>query len=207
MFRRKTQAEYLEPAAHDETTDAGGPTSAYPADRETAHERYGGFTFASAFFGWLVAVALTVLLAGVLGAAAAATGASLSITPSEAQDEAGTIGLVSAAALLAVLLLSYFAGGYVAGRMARFDGGRQGLGVWVLGLLVTVVVGVLGAVFGQQYNVFDRVDLASLPVPTDSLSTGGVLALLVILVGTLLAAMLGGKAGQRYHTKIDRATL
>jgi hypothetical protein len=207
MFRRKTQAEYLEPAAHDETTDAGEPTSAYPADRETARERYGGFTFASAFFGWLVAVALTVLLAGVLGAAAAATGASLSITPSEAQDEAGTIGLVSAAALLAVLLLSYFAGGYVAGRMARFDGGRQGLGVWVLGLLVTVVVGVLGAVFGQQYNVFDRVDLASLPVPTDSLSTGGVLALLVILVGTLLAAMLGGKAGQRYHTKIDRATL
>jgi hypothetical protein len=68
-------------------------------------------------------------------------------------------------------------------------------------------VGVLGAVFGQQYNVFDRVDLASLPVPTDSLSAGGVLALLVVLVGTLLAAMLGGKAGQRYHTKIDRATL
>ncbi len=207
MFRRKTQAEYLEPGAPDETTDHGESTSAYPADRESARERYGGFTFASAFFGWLVAVALTVLLAGVLGAAAAATGASLSITPSEAQDEAGTIGLVSAAALLAVLLLSYFAGGYVAGRMARFDGGRQGLGVWVLGLLVTVIVGVLGAVFGQQYNVFDRVDLASLPVPTDSLSTGGVLALLVVLVGTLLAAMLGGKAGQRYHTKIDRATL
>jgi len=207
MFRRKTQAEYLEPGAPDDTTDAGESTSAYPADRETARERYGGFTFASAFFGWLVAVALTVLLAGVLGAAAAATGASLSITPSEAQDEAGTIGLVSVAALLAVLLLSYFAGGYVAGRMARFDGGRQGLGVWVLGLLVTVVVAVLGAVFGQQYNVFDRVDLASLPVPTDSLSTGGVLALLVVLVGTLLAAMLGGKAGQRYHTKIDRATL
>ncbi|HWL96847.1 MAG TPA: hypothetical protein VNP20_05850 [Nocardioidaceae bacterium] len=207
MFRRKTQAEYLEPGAPDDTTDHGESTSAYPADRESARERYGGFTFASAFFGWLVAVALTVLLAGVLGAAAAATGASLSITPSEAQDEAGTIGLVSAAALLAVLLLSYFAGGYVAGRMARFDGGRQGLGVWVLGLLVTVVVAVLGAVFGQQYNVFDRVDLASLPVPTDSLSTGGVLALLVVLVGTLLAAMLGGKAGQRYHTKIDRATL
>ena len=207
MFRRKRQAEYLEPGAPDDTTDHGESTSAYPADRESARERYGGFTFASAFFGWLVAVALTVLLAGVLGAAAAATGASLSITPSEAQDEAGTIGLVSAAALLAVLLLSYFAGGYVAGRMARFDGGRQGLGVWVLGLLVTVVVAVLGAVFGQQYNVFDRVDLASLPVPTDSLSTGGVLALLVVLVGTLLAAMLGGKAGQRYHTKIDRATL
>jgi hypothetical protein len=26
----------------------------------------------------------------------------------------------------------------------------------------------------------------------------------VIVLGTLLAAILGGKAGQRYHTKIDR---
>jgi hypothetical protein len=206
MFRRNRQPEYDEPA-HEESTDPGEPTTAYPVDREPARERYGGLTFASAFFGWLVAVALTVLLAGIIGAAAAGTGASLSITPSEAQDEAGAIGVAGAGALLAVLLIAYFAGGYVAGRMARFDGGRQGLGVWVLGLLVTVVVGVLGAVFGQQYNVFDRVDLASIPVPTDSVTTGGVLGVLIVLVGTLLTAILGGKAGQRYHTKIDRATL
>jgi MFS family permease len=207
MFRRKTQPEYDELAPHDEATDPGEPTTAYPAGRETARERYGGLTFASAFFGWLVAVALTVLLAGIIGAAAAGTGATLSITPSEAQDEVGAIGVASAGALLAVLLVAYFAGGYVAGRMSRFDGGRQGLGVWVLGLVVTILVGVLGAVFGQQYNVFERVDLASVPVPTDSVTTGGVLALLIVLVGTLLAAMFGGKAGQRYHTKIDRATL
>jgi uncharacterized integral membrane protein len=37
------------------------------------------------------------------------------------------------------------------------------------------------------------------------LTVGGIILLVAVVVGTLLAAMLGGKAGQRYHTKIDRA--
>ena len=43
------------------------------------------------------------------------------------------------------LAVAYFAGGYVAGRMSRFDGARQGLGTWLLGLVVTVVLAVVGA--------------------------------------------------------------
>jgi hypothetical protein len=175
--------------------------------RESARERYGGFSFAAAFYGWLVAIALTVLLAGILGAAATATGTTLNFTPSDAEREAGTIGLATGVALLAILLIGYFAGGYVAGRMSRFDGGRQGLGVWLIGLLVTILVAVLGAVFGTQYDIFQRVSLPSMPVPTETLTFGGIIALVAVLIGTLLAAMLGGKAGQRYHTKVDRAAI
>ena len=40
--------------------------------------------------------------------------------------DAETIGLVGGALLLAALMIAYFAGGYVAGRMSRFDGARQG---------------------------------------------------------------------------------
>jgi hypothetical protein len=198
MFRRKAHDGY-------DDTDAHHPEDHAPTYRETAHDRYGGFTFAAAFYGWLVAVALTVLLAGIAGAVATAAGASLSVTPSDAQREAGTIGLATAIALLVILLIAYFAGGYVAGRMSRFDGGRQGVGVWLLGLLVTIAVAALGAVFGSQYNIFDRVNLPSIPMPTNTLTVGGVIALLAVVIGTLLFAMLGGKAGQRYHTKIDRA--
>jgi hypothetical protein len=176
-----------------------------PVYRESPHDRYGGFTFAAAFYGWLVAVALTVLLAGIVGAIATASGATLSVTQSEAQREAGTIGLATAIALLVILLVAYFAGGYVAGRMSRFDGGRQGLGVWLLGLLVTILVAVLGAVFGTQYDIFQQVNLPSIPIPSNTLTVGGVITLIAVVLGTLLAAMLGGKAGQRYHTKIDRA--
>jgi hypothetical protein len=198
VLRRKRHDEDEPP--YDETAPG---TSEYPV--EMARDRYGGFTFAAAFFGWLVAVALTVLLAGVVGAVATAAGASLSITQSQAEREAGTIGLATAVALLLILLVAYFSGGYVAGRMSRFDGGRQGVGVWLLGLLVSILVAVLGAVFGTQYDVFDRVDLPSLPVPTSTLTIGGAVTVVAIVVGTLVAAMLGGKAGQRFHTKIDRA--
>jgi hypothetical protein len=201
VLRRDNPAEHDPP--FDDDNEPG--TTAYPV--ETARERYGGFTFAAAFFGWLVAVALTVLLAGVVGAVATAAGASLSVTQSQAEREAGTLGLAGAAALLLILLVAYFSGGYVAGRMSRFDGGRQGVGVWLLGLLVTILVAVLGAVFGAQYDVLDRVDLPSLPVPLSTLTVGGAVALVAIVVGTLLAAVLGGKAGQRFHAKIDRSAV
>jgi hypothetical protein len=190
---------------HRDDAGTGHPRDEAPVYAEPAHDRYGGFTFASAFYGWLVAVALTVLLGGVAGAVATAFGASLSLTRTEAEQEAGTIGVVSAVTLLAILLIAYFAGGYVAGRMSRFTGGRQGLGVWLLGLLATILVAVLGAVFGAQYDVFQRVDLPAVPVSTGALREGGLIVLVAVVVGTLLAALAGGKAGQRYHTKIDRA--
>jgi hypothetical protein len=44
-------------------------------------------------------------------------------------------------------------------------------------------------------------------VSTSDLTTGGVIALGAILLGSLLAAVLGGKVGQRYHRKVDRAAL
>ncbi len=104
-----------------------------------------------------------------------------------------------------VLMLAYFAGGYNAGRLSRFDGGRQGFGVWVVGLLITVLLAVAGLVFGSEYNVLER--LPRIPIDEGSLATGGLITLAVIVLGTLLAAILGGKAGERYHKKIDRAGL
>ena len=35
------------------------------------------------------------------------------------------------------------------------------------------------------------------------MTVGGVIVLLIVLVGTLLAAMAGGKAGERYHRRVD----
>lgn len=170
-------------------------------------EEHGGFKFGATFFGWLVAVALTVLLAGIIGAIATAVGSSVSVTQAEAEQQAGNIGLATAIVSLVVLIIAYFAGGYVAGRMARFDGARQGFGVWLFGLVVALIVAGIGAIFGSQYDVFDRVNLASIPVPTDALTIGGIIAVAAVLLGTALAAILGGKAGQRYHTKVDRTPL
>jgi len=180
-----------------------GPTVT-PEGQAAARDKFGGINWGASFFGWLVAVALAVLLTSIAGAIAAGVDATTQITQSEAERQAGTIGVVAALVLLAVLLIGYYTGGYVAGRMSRFDGARQGLGVWLIGLFVTIVAVVLGAVFCRQYNILDRVDLPRVPFSTDQLGWGTLVTGLVVLVGTLLVAMLGGGVGHRYHNRVDR---
>jgi hypothetical protein len=173
--------------------------------RERQREEYGGTNWGAAFFGWLVAVGVAVLLTGILAAAGAAIG--LTETTSDAADNASpeTLSLAGAIALIAVLAIAYYCGGYVAGRMSRFDGARQGIGVWAIGLLITLAAAVLAVIAGSEYNVVERANLPRLPVGTETLTTGGAIASIVILVGTLLFAALGGIAGARYHRKVDRA--
>ena len=169
-----------------------------------ARDRFGGINWGAAFFGWLVAIAMTILLISIVGAVLTAVGSSQNITQSEAERQAGTIGIAAGIVLLAVLAIAYYTGGYVAGRMSRFDGGKQGLATWIIGLVVTLVAIGLGALFGNEYNVLDRVNLPRLPISTEELSTGGLITAAAVLVLSLLAAMLGGKVGHRYHDKVDR---
>jgi hypothetical protein len=173
------------------------------AVRARQREEFGGINWGAAFFGWLVAVGLGALLVGLLAAAGAAVG--LTELADETAGNASEIGLGGAIALLVALAIAYFAGGYVAGRMSRFDGARQGIGAWLLGLIVTVVLAIVGAILGSEYNVLERLDLPAVPVGDSELATGGALALVIVVAGTLIAAIAGGKAGERYHRKVDRA--
>jgi hypothetical protein len=171
---------------------------------DAQHARYGGIKWGAAFFGWLSANGLAVLLLAVLSAAGVAFGLSRVDTPDEAAQQATTIGLTGGIALLVVLFLAYLAGGYVAGRMARFDGARQGLAVWLIGLLVVVVLGLLGVVLGAQYNVLAQLNLPSIPVDGSTATTAGVVAGVAAALVSLLGALLGGGLGTRYHRRIDR---
>jgi MFS superfamily sulfate permease-like transporter len=194
----ETRIEHVERV---ESTSSG-PT-AYTGHAE-AKDRFGGTNWGSAFFGWLVAIGITILLTGIVGAVVAAVDSSTTITQSQAQRQAGTISIVAAVVLVVVLAIAYYAGGYVAGRMSRFDGGRQGLAVWIIGVVVTLLAIGIGAIFGTQYNIFDRVDLPRIPLSTDQLSWGGVITAVAVLLLTGLAATAGGKVGHRYHDKVDR---
>jgi VIT1/CCC1 family predicted Fe2+/Mn2+ transporter len=191
---------------HDTDGDGGaGVASREGAGTVRARQRdeFGGFNWGSAFFGWLVAIGMAALLTGILSGAGAAIGLT-ETSGSEARDSAETISVVGAVLLLLVLGLAYYCGGYVAGRMSRFDGARQGLGVWLFGLLATIAIGLAGAIFGSEYNVLGKLDLPRIPIDEGDLATGGLIALALIILGTLLAAMFGGKVGERYHRKVDR---
>ena len=172
--------------------------------RARQRDEYGGINWGASFFGWLVAVGVAALLTAILAAA----GAALDLTTTTDASELGSteeLSLVGAIALLVVLLIAYYAGGYVAGRMSRFDGARQGLGTWAIGLIVTIGLAVAALALGDEYNVLEQLNMPSLPVGDETFATGGLVALAAILLGTIVAAMAGGKVGERYHKKVDRA--
>jgi MFS family permease len=185
--------------------DTRGPVSDLAVVRERQRDEYGGTNWGAAFFGWLVAVGLGALLTAFVSAAGAAIAFSEFESLGDASSETETIGLVGGIALLAVAAIAYFAGGYVAGRMSRFDGRRQGLAVWIWGIVAIVVLAILGAIAGEEYNLFAALELPRIPIDEGDVTTGGVIALILIAIGTLLAAIAGGSAGEAYHRRVDRA--
>ncbi|WP_122261697.1 hypothetical protein [Ornithinimicrobium cerasi] len=191
-------------------------TTITEADRRIVQEReeeaYGGMKVGAGFFGWLTAVGTTVLLAALVAAAGSAIGFATDTTVEDAAADAGdnaqAVGIGSAVLLLLVLFVAYLAGGYVAGRMARFDGLKQGLAVWLWAILIAVVVTVLGLVAGDRFNVLSQLDaLPAIPVSAEDATTTGILALLAVAVTTLVGAVLGGLTGMRFHRNVDRAGL
>jgi len=170
--------------------------------RARQRDRFGGIQWGADFFGWLCAIGLASLLTAALVGAGVALG--LSTDDATNADTAPQIGLGGGIALIAVLAIAWFCGGYVAGRMARFDGVRQGLGVWLWTLLSAVVIAAVAAIGGTEYDVYQRLNLPRIAIGDSTLNTGGAIAGAVAVVATLLFAVLGGKVGERFHKRVDR---
>jgi hypothetical protein len=186
----------------------GGPAGT-PVDAATRlarqREEFGGLQLVPGFFGWLSAMALTWLLLALVGLAAAALGLRLVDGVGGVVDDlaAGSAAAwTGAAALGLVEFLAFLGGGYAAGRMARFSGARQGVSVWLWSLFGRSVATVAGLVWA------DTVGLAPVGVSAQALIgdllVPGLLAVLAVLAVDLLAAVLGGLWGVRYHRRVDR---
>lgn len=197
-----------------------GPEPVAPVrteDRKTVVARekdaFGGVKIGSAFFGWLVATGMTVVLTALL--AAVAGGLNLVSSPAELSDaaqannvSADEIGWGAAIVVLVVVFLAYLAGGYVAGRMARFNGLKQGAAVFGWSVVIAIVVAILGAVAGAQYNVLSEINsFPNIPSSLEGLTLQGVVVLVGVVAAALVGAMLGGLTGMRYHRRIDKAGL
>lgn len=193
---------------HDDNVGQGAyddPEERVAEVEQVRREEWGGMNIGAGFFGWLVAVGMAVLLSSIITAIAAALGDANDITQSQLERESGEISIGAAIVLLIILLISFYAGGYVAGRMSRFDGTRQGWAVWLISLFVVVLAAVIGAAYGSEYDIMNRVDIPDVPIPTDDLTLGGAVTIAAALFATLLAALAGGKAGTHYHRKVDRS--
>jgi MFS family permease len=212
---RHENDERHEPGAHVDTTRID-EADRYPADDDDGVDRrsvigrekeaLGGVKVGSAFFGWLTATGMAVLLTALV----AAGGAAVSLAQGDEADAPNveTIGAVEAAVLLVIFFVAYYCGGYVAGRMARFNGLRQGIAVWIWAVVIAVVVAIVAALAGDQYDIQSELNnFPRIPSNEGDVTTNGVIAALAIAAVTLVGAIMGGLAGMRFHRKVDRAGL
>jgi hypothetical protein len=166
-------------------------------------ERFGGVDVPASVAGALVAIASAVLLGGILGAAIGGFGYQWGVEVDGIERELSAGGLVAG---VLVLFLAFVAGGWAAGRMARFDGPRNGLltAVWVL--LLAAVLGGLGAWLGSRYDVFAEVDLPQW-FSGDALTAAALASGIASAAAMLLGGLLGGRLGERYNRRADAEML
>lgn len=208
----------------DRRTDDPDGTGARPAvdpvdlglDRRSVvsreKEAFGGVKIGSAFFGWLAATGMAVILTALLAGAGTAVGVATNTDPGQAVGEAtgnvATVGVGGAIALAVIVFVAFYCGGYVAGRMARFNGAKQGAAVWVWTVVVSLLVAGVGAAVGSQYDVLGRLNaFPRIPVGEGTVTTAGIVSILVAAAVALVGAIVGGLAGMRFHRKVDRAGL
>jgi len=207
----KNEARPALDGPHDETKVANDSSSRRSVFKREEDE-FGGVKVGLAFFGWLTATGTAVMLTALVAATGTAVGVATNTDASSATTEAAqdprTVSIVGAVALLVVLFVAYYCGGYVAGRMARFHGVRQGLAVWLWAVAIAALVAVLAALAGNQYDVLSKLNsFPRIPVSQGNLTTGGLIALVVVTAGSLGGALAGGLAGMHFHRKVDKAGL
>lgn len=214
-----TRSHRIDPDPSDAGRDRDRQVPPVPADRsllpsledrKLIHQRekqhFGGMKFGSAFFGWLSATGLFVILTALIGSGAALFGYGSGLTTADlttGSAELQATGITAAVVLGVILLVSYFAGGYVAGRMARFSGLQQGVAVWLWALIVAVVLTIVGLIAGNRTDVSSQFGSIGVPALGD-LTGPGLIGLLIVAAVALVGAVLGGLAGMRYHRRIDR---
>ena len=171
-----------------------------PAVRE-ARGQFGGLDIPATLVGTLTALAALLLLAGLIGAAIGAVGYQAGL-----KGNVEDISIASLVGGLVALFLAFLLGGWAAGRMARYDGGRNGLMTAVWAIVLAAVLSALAALFGSEYDILRNVNLPQ-PFSRDALTVGGIVSALLALAAMLLGGFLGGKWGERYHRRADATIL
>ncbi len=171
----------------------------------SVRERFGGVDTPAAIGGMLATLGTLAFLGALIAAGAGNLDYRLN-----AIDIDGNLQELELVTILIAglgVLASGFVGGWVAGRMARFDGVINGIAsaVWLVALVA--IFAALGAWVGAEYNAFQ---LAGMPdwfsqITGDDVTAmaivGGLLGIAALFVG----AGLGGNVGEMYHRKVDAA--
>lgn len=184
------------PAAVDPAAD---PVAARRAGAR-ARARHGGFDWVATFLGFAVAVFFLAVFLGIVGAIVGTSGYRTS-TGSVTAMVSSQAGIVAVVGTLVATFLAYLFGGYAAGRLARYDGLINGLGVVMWTVIIAILLSIAGAVLNNRFQVAQQLHLG---INLHDLTVAGVISGLVTLIVMLIGAALGGMLGSYYHRRVDR---
>ena len=188
-------------------TQPGGYYPEAPEEREARlKEVYGGVDWLASFIGCVFAIVSSGILLAFTGLVLNPLGFTLNLAGRDI-DAVIITGLVVVGF---VLFASYFIGGYVAGRLVRFDGGRNGAVTVAWGLILSIILVLFGSFLpGALFRALqDFMEQSVLPAIGGLTEVGLVGAGIIVgaLLLELLGGFLGGRLGNGYHTRIDNTS-
>ena len=165
----------------------------------TIHERFGGVDTPSAIAGMFTALGVLVFLSSLLAAWVGNLTYQVNLLdPDGVLQEFEVVAFI---VLVVVVFVAFFFGGWAAGRMARIDGGINGVAAAAWMLFLIVVFAAVGAFVGAEFNAFGQ---AGMPdwisqLDAEDIAVGAGVATIVLLLIMFFASWLGGRAGETYH--------
>jgi hypothetical protein len=183
-------------------------TDDYPeeaVERREAHLRevYGGVDWLASFIGCVLTVVCGAILLPLAGLVLNPLGFTLDLE----ERQFDTVVITGLLIIALAFFLSFLIGGYVAGRLARFDGGRNGAATILWAILLSVILLFFGsflpgALFEDLQDFMESSLIPAIGSLTELGLVGAAIIVGALLVG-LLGGFLGGRLGNRYHTRID----
>jgi hypothetical protein len=174
-------------------------------DLSSIRERFGKADLLASILGTFTALGVFVFLGALFAAGAANIELQTNLlNPEGGLDEVEIVGAVTA---VAVVFVSFLVGGIAAGRMARYDGGLNGIGTALWMLFLVALFAALGAFVGAEYNAFASADLPNwiAQIDAEEVTAAAIGTTVVAVVAMFGGGYLGGRIGETYHRKVDAA--
>jgi hypothetical protein len=195
---RETQVDEKVDAARPIETRTEHTTGTDPyAGIHAARERFGGIDIPASLVGMLTALSTVLILAGLVGAAVGVVGYQTGL-----EENAEDLSIGSLIGGVAILFVAYLVGGWAAGRIARYDGARNGFAAGIWTLILGAILAALGAWAGAEYDVFENVQLPQW-FDSDALTTAAIASGIGAILAMFVGGIIGGIWGERYHRRAD----
>lgn len=181
------------------------PIGGAEADLTPIKDRFGGGDLVAAALGMFTALGVLVFLGALIVAGQGSIDYQLNAIDIDGNLQ--TVEVVGSLVAIASVFVAFVAGGWAAGRIARYNGAANGVLAALLFVLAVALFAFLGQWLGSEYNAFAT---AGLPdwfsqLDADDIAMKEAAAALAALVAAMLGGFIGGEIGEAFHVRADAA--